>query len=218
MEPLKIIVELNNSFISNDPWSPSIDGILGYWKLLEELGEEQFFLQASNSESLLTIGNLPIEKEIWGDLWWYQCSSPEYKTRAEFLRYYHRRFDQFEAEKYMQKQRGRVQTKAGAYKNFRAPRRTIVTPSVSWDVVGEKKEIEYLLKRCHGIGAKTGAGNGQVMQWTVSEIDNSDTARFRRPIPVDYAKENNIPDANIFHWGFRPAVRIPENQMLCAMP
>lgn len=217
---LKITAKLANSFLAVDPWSPSIDSILAYYQLMEKLGQEEFTLQASRSDTLTTVDDLPIEKEIYSDLWWWKCSSPQYKKRGEFLTYFHRRFDILAAETYMKPQKGRVQTKAGPFKNFRAPFRTIVTSEVIWYVIGDQKEIERLLSRCRNIGAKIGSGMGRVLKWTVENEKqiSTDIARFERPLPIEFGKEYGFSDRPVFDWGFRPAFRIPENKILCYMP
>ncbi len=226
MQALVITAHLRNGFVSSDPWSPSIDAILGYWQLREEMGEEAFTLAASSLGTLQPVENLPLAKTHYlsdlgaEPLWWFQCSSPVFQQAAESLRHYHRRFDALQAEHYMLPQKGRMEVSAGPYKNFRNSYLLHVTPAVRWYAVGDKCEVQHLLNRCTHIGALTGAGNGAVARWEVVESADPETvtmARLHRPLPETYATQNEVTGSRMI-WGYRPPGRLVGNQTLCIMP
>ncbi|HQZ60321.1 MAG TPA: hypothetical protein PLQ39_11645, partial [Acinetobacter sp.] len=103
MKPLKIIAHLRTGFHAAFDWSVSIDGILAYQSQLKKLGIERFMLEATNQQSLTAIDDLPIEKERFNDLWWYQCSRPFFNVAATHTKHIHRRFNAQEAEQYANK-------------------------------------------------------------------------------------------------------------------
>ncbi|MDF1578605.1 MAG: hypothetical protein P1P81_09220, partial [Desulfobulbales bacterium] len=189
-QPLKITAKLLNGFACSDPWSPSIDGILAYWMLRERLGEQRFIANTITSENMAAVTGLPLAVQRDGGLWWYLCSSPQYSTLVEHLRYYHRRMDVQFAERYMIPPKGRISTKAGPYKNYRLMTRINTCPEVIWHVVGNQMEIKRLLVRCTHIGARVGAGNGEVIKWQVTEDGDPFLASLERPLPMAFAEKH----------------------------
>lgn len=216
-EPVIVTAHLANGFAHNDPWSPSIDGVLGYWALREKLGDEQFACQQIDSSAMRPVEGLPLGVERHGDWWWYQASAPIYQGRTEFLRYFHRRFDMQHAERYMKPKKGRVDIKCGPFKVYRLSAKITVCDRVEWHCIGDLGEIERLLRRCSAIGYKIGAGNGWVLHWEVRAGGDPNLARYFRPLPVEFADLHGIGGIRL-EWGIRPPVRIRENQTLCIMP
>src|SRR5690606_41719173 len=51
-EPLTVTAHLATAYSSVDSWSPSLDGILAYWWLREQLGDEEFALGMSGHRPL----------------------------------------------------------------------------------------------------------------------------------------------------------------------
>lgn len=220
MTPMRVIARLANGFASNDPWSPSLDGILAFWHMREKLGAEAFSATSADSSQMAPIIGLPLAVKRFGDQWWYQCASPRYEARAEFLRYFHRRFDVDEAARHLQPQRGRVSTKAGPFKTYRLTARIIVCDRIEWDAVGDATEVRRLLRRCSAVGQKIGQGNGRVLRWDVLPVDAAADqwpAIDKRPLPVEYAASLGI-DGPEMLWGLRPPGRLVQNQVICVMP
>lgn len=215
MKPLIITAELFNGFAVNDPFSPAIDGIMAYWHCRNKMGVDAF-IEAQSTGNLSTVDDLPLAKtEIVSD-WWYQCSLPIYQTHAEHLTHFHRRFDAFHAETRCDK-KGKIETRCAPYKSTRMTVRLIVTRQVQWHVVGDQAAIESLLSCCHAIGSKTGSGYGRVRRWTVQDGGDERMAQQFRALPADYAEQLGIDGMRIY-WGYRPAVRLPQNKTLCVIP
>lgn len=207
MQTLLVTAHLCNGFAASDPWSPALDGILGYWLMRERLGSEEFFLQAARPDLREPCARLPVATVEHGEQWWYACSMPLYQTQREFLHYFHRRFDAQAAERYMVPPRGRTNTKAGPYKAFRLYERVRLMSCVQWHVIGDGDEIGRLLRRCSHIGAKASQGRGRVARWEVDTAAGSEhMARQLRPLPVEYAAAHGI-DGYRIDWGIRPPVR-----------
>jgi CRISPR type IV-associated protein Csf3 len=220
MIPLRVTAYLANGFASNDPWSPSLDGILAFWYLRENLGAEAFSATSVDSSQMAPVTGLPLAVKRFGDQWWYQCTSPRYESRAEFLRYFHRRFDAEHAARYLPPHRARIPTKAGPFKAYRLTTRVIVCDLIEWDAVGDIAEVRRLLARCSAVGHKIGHGNGRVLRWDVAPVD-ADADQWpvlaQRPLPVEYAARAGIEGPEML-WGLRPPVRITQNQAVCVMP
>lgn len=218
MRPLKITARLSAGFISSDPWSPSIDGILAYQFMREKLGPEEFAISQHRSDMMQVVEGLPLAVERYGDWWWYQCSSPIYRSQLEMSRYLHRRFDAKQAERYWtdEGKSGKVLTAAGPYKNARLNYTQHITPKVEWHVVGDEAEIRRLLMRVTHIGGRVGSGFGKVRDWEIGDGDES-LARLRRPLPKSFAQEHGIVGQEMI-WGLRPPGRHPDNRTECVMP
>lgn len=216
METLIVTARLRNGFAASDPWSPSIDGILAYWMLREQLGEAAFTAGAADPGSLHPVEGLPLERIEHQGLWWYACSSPIYDEVAQSLRYYHRRFDARAAERYADVGR-RVDVKSGPYKSSRLSQVVHTCAAVQWHVMGDADRIRHLLRRCAAIGAKINTGFGAVAEWTVSPGGEAEIARRRRPLPADYASQHGI-EGPVMRWAIRPPSRLRGNQTECVMP
>ena len=217
MEPLIVTARLRNGFAASDPWSPSLDAILGYWLLRESMGEAAFIASAVDAAAQQAVVGLPLERIEYGEWWWYACSSPIYAEAAQTQRYYHRRFDALHAERHAVITRKRVETKAGPYKSVRLSEIIHTCPAVVWHVVGDGAEIQRLLHRCSAIGAKIAAGFGAVAQWTVEQDGDVSLANHYRPLAVDYATAHSVEGMEMW-WGLRPPGRLSSNQTICVMP
>ena len=216
MQHLLITAHLRNGLITGDQWSPSLDNILAYWHLKKILSDAEFAAGCANIEELLTVDDLPIEIERYGDDWWYKVSSPITEVNAKYSTHIHRRFDQLQAEKYLLPKKGRIQLQTGQHKNKRVKLFITITDRVSWHAVGDKDKIEDLLKNCAHLGANINIGFGKVKYWNITDEGDRDLARFKRPLPEAFAKKHNSYGISMI-WGYRPNVRKPENQALCVM-
>jgi len=217
MTPLAITTHLYSGFVAHDPWSPTIDGILAYWHMREKLGPEQFSINQGHSYAMKPVDDLPLQIERDGDWWWYACSSPIYTAVARAQRHIHRRFDQANAEKYLPEGQRKIVTKAGAYKNSRLTLPHIITDRVTWHAIGDHVEIERLLRNCHHIGGKIGAGFGRVRRWEITAGGDETLACTHRPLPASVAERLGI-EGDPMWWGLRPPARIEANCTDCVMP
>lgn len=215
MDALIVTAHMRNAIAVRDPWSPSLDGILGYWRMREYLGVDAFMLQTARPDLREPLQPLPLETVEHGEHWWHACSAPIYEGRAEALQFYHRRFDAQHAERYMRPRKGKVPVKAGPYKNFRLHERLVLAPQVQWHAIGDAGEIRRLLSRCSHIGAKASHGRGRVERWTVEAVGVPEMARYYRPLPKGYAEKRGIEGLEML-WGIRPPAR--EHTTACIMP
>lgn len=209
---LKIEAKLSSGFCATFDFGLAIDGIIGHQSQLEKLGFDEFVLTQS-AGYLAPLDDLPIEKEHFGDDWWYQCSRPFFHCPLVHQSHIHRRFNAIEAERYVAKA-GVIQTTKGAYKNARLPLRGFMTNSVVWYVNGDRERITELLQGVTHIGAKRSIGRGRVKQWIVSEHDNLDDCRFKRALPIEFAQKHGI-DGMRLEWAIRPPSNLPSNKRLC---
>jgi CRISPR type IV-associated protein Csf3 len=224
MRPLRVIAHTPAGFASADPWSPALDGILGYYLMRERLGEEQFALSQSDPTTLAPLEDLPLGREAYDDLWWWQVSAPRYQEQGQHRRYYHRRFDLDLATRYLPADhKGRISVKGGPYKNYRNVRDIHITPRVEWHAIGDAGEILRLLTfasgepRCTHVGAGSAQGLGRVVRWEVVEDGDEELARFCRPLPAEFAAAHGR-SGILLEWGYRPPGRLPANRALCVMP
>lgn len=215
MKPLRVRANLLHGYSATDQWSPALDAILAYWALRDRLGEEEFALGTSGHRELVD-ADLPLERVTWGDDWWWACSSPVAETVQVFERHIHRRFDD-QYERYMPEGVRRVETAAGPYKAYRNRHLVRLAPWIEWHVVGDRQEIERLLRRCVFVGSGLAKGWGEVASWDVTEDGDEQAAHLQRPLPRDYARANGV-GGMVMRWGLRPPGRLPEHQRECVMP
>lgn len=216
MTPLLVTAHLHTAYTASDPWSPALDGILAYWQVRQQLGEEEFALGTSGHRPLIT-PELPLRREEDGDgNWWWCASSPQGQVVREFARHTHRRFDD-QHERFLPAKTGKVLTAGGAYKIYRNRDTMRVVPAVRWHCIGDADAIRALLAGVTNIGRGSTHGNGLVTHWTVEEGGDAEKARFGRPLPVAFAEAHGITGPRMV-WGIRPPGRAPEHRTLCVIP
>lgn len=214
LQPLRVVAWTPAGFGSADNWSPSLDAVLASVVLREQLGEEAYALGGTGHLPVID-ADLPLGRETHGDWWWWQCSAPIVASVGEHRRYFHRRFDLAEAAEHCIVKR--VETKAGPYKAYRNTVRLVLTPAITWHVVGDLEAVRTLLSRVVSVGAKIGQGCGRVTRWVVTADGDEDLARFHRPLPIEFAGQHGRTGVPL-RWGIRPPGRHPEHQTLCIMP
>jgi CRISPR type IV-associated protein Csf3 len=224
MESLRIRANMENGFYTNDIWSPSIDGIMSFFKMKNVLGDSFYDYMGRNDDSEFAEKeiDLPLKRTEYNGLWWYNCSIPLYKTINESKKFYHRRFDD-QYERYIDGKIKKVNISSGTFKNFRMKIIKILTKYIDWYVIGDKRGIEYLLSECNFVGKKYSQGMGKVISWEVKEIDdnNNKYAEELRPLPLKYANDNQKlinKDHTCLMWGIHPPFRLKDNQTTCIMP
>ncbi len=217
MKNLLITAHLKNGIIAGDRWSPSLDSILAYWHLKNTLTDAEFVAGCANIDGGVDIiDDLPVGIEKYGTNWWYQVSSPITTISHKNEIHTHRSFDNLHAEKYMLPKRGRIMVQAGQYKNKRTKYEITITDKIIWHIVGYQDRINRLLEQCTHLGARIGSGYGSVLRWEIIENGDINIARFKRPLPVDFANKHSITGIKM-EWGYRPNVRKQVNQTLCMM-
>lgn len=220
MEPVIVRAHLVEGYVAADPWSPALDGILAYWAVREQLGEEEFAATASGHGGAWIEPELPLERIAGPDgLYWWAASSPTslgLVGRHESFR--HRRFDDGD-ERWLPEKTGKVQTKAGPFKAYRDRELTVICAALEWACVGDAAGIERLLRRCTHVGAGGARGHGEVLQWEVLPGVEAEAARARtwRPLPVETAISVGAVGP-VREWGVRPPGRDPRARALCVMP
>jgi CRISPR type IV-associated protein Csf3 len=180
LENLKVIAKLLTGQVATYDGHLPLDGILAMaWMRKhhpELVGQPIDFNNMIDAE-------LPLEKRGEGDNWYWACSFACFTPLKETKRYWHKRFDEQYAEKYIDfgKKRGTVNTKSGEYKAYRIPLNIILIPEITWYAVGDKEEVQELLTEITHIGKKSAQGLGAVREWTVNSIDED--LSWLRPMP-----------------------------------
>jgi CRISPR type IV-associated protein Csf3 len=219
MESLLITAKLERGFSANDPWSPAIDGILAYYHLRETMGVEAFNLSLSLNEQTV-VNDLPLEKVTYDDKWWWACSSPDYDLKQEIIRTFYKKFN-IDTSLLIKDRVKNIELTKNKFKNYSLSFKEIITKEIHWQVVGDKEEIIRLLSMCYQVGAQRGKGMGVIESWSVTESEDAKEdakkAMFNRPIPLEAAEHHNISGLKAWR-GYKPSVRVAENQGLCICP
>lgn len=221
MQPLRVTAWLRHGYCASDPWSPSLDGILAYWVLREQLPEEAFAAGMSGLvEPVIADLSAYLAREEDGEgHWWWVCSSPiPAQPLVRFPAWFHRRFDAGEAAGRVDPRVRKVLITGGAYKNYRQRRIATATAALTWHCIGSAGAIARVLRRCSHVGHGIGRGWGEVVRWEVS-VDGADErlAREHRPLPVAWATARGI-GGMVLDWGIIPPGRWPGHRALCVMP
>ena len=213
MKALKITAHLEKGFSASDAWSPSLDSILSYFTLKNQLGIKQFNLDTAMGIQT-TVDDLPLEKVYFNKKWWWVCSTPEFDKQQEISRAFYKKFNIYTSLMIERKVKN-VELTKNQFKNYALIFKEIITDSISWHVVGDEEKIMALLADCTQIGAKRGKGMGLVTRWQV-EPGDMQKALYKRALPVEYAELKGI--TGIKAWrGFRPSYRVADNQCLCVI-
>lgn len=221
MQPLRVTAWLRHAYIANDPWSPSLDGLLAYLILREQLPEEEFIAGMSGlvSPVIADLSAMLAREEDGAGHWWWVCSSPvPAQPLMRFPVWFHRRFDAGEAAARVDPRVRRVETAGGAYKNYRQRRMATATASLTWHCVGEAGALTRMLRRCYHVGHRLDAGFGEVTGWEVTASGADERlARLHRPLPVAWATARGV-GGMVLDWGIIPPGRWPAHRTLCVMP
>lgn len=215
MIPLTVTAHLERGFSASDRWSPSLDSLLAALQLQENIGWQQYALEQSQNE-VTDFTDLPIEKVEVGGVWWWACSMPEFESSHEINRSFFKRFN-LDLSLLIERKVKTIELTKGQFKNYSLSFKEIITKQVTWHVIGDKAEIERLLNQCQQIGSQRGKGLGFVTHWEVKEGGDEQKAMFNRAVPAEFAEKNGITGVKMWR-GFRPCLRIVENQCVCVLP
>jgi len=212
-EPLKITAYLQCGIIT-DPFLP-IDGVLYYQVMREQLGEQVVTLPGQSSGGPID-HRLPLKQINSHSRQWFYAASfavwPEHTV--EGTDYWNKRLDMSLIDLVdWQGKKARFEVASGRYKSYHLPVFYRSALSVSWYVVGEKAEIEWLLRTVTNLGKKTAQGWGAVNEWQLELAAEdwsvwSNTGRLMRAIP----QENGA------LYGLRPSYWNPRHQFPCRLP
>lgn len=216
VEPVIVTAHMMTAYSAADPWSPSLDGILAWWALKEQYGEDWLALGMTGHRDLVDAA-LPLARDAHDGWWWWQCSSPLVSVARRFVQHHHRRFDDVPAERYLPEKTRKILTAGGPYKTSRSAKTRHLASEIVWHAVGDADEISRLLRQCSSIGFGHTRGYGQVRQWEIAPGGDVSIARFHRPLPEAFASEHGIVGQRM-RWGVRPPGRHPAFQTMCVMP
>jgi CRISPR type IV-associated protein Csf3 len=206
--PLTVTAYTPAGFAAGDPWSPALDGIIGYAFEREVLGAD-----FGTNLDLKPVDGLPLAIVRHDGLWWYEVGFPETSTPLQQRdKHFHRRFNSVDAETWFDGRK--VETAMGPHKNLRKPHLVTTCASVSWKCIGDAAEILRLASQISNVGSGHSRGLGAIARWEVTDgFDGS----IRRAVPVAYAEEHGLKGSRAMH-AIRPPKHILENQVMCILP
>lgn len=226
MQPLKITAHMGSAIAVYDNWSPSMDSLLE-WLLLDRLNltmPNPSLEQVKSTRSIVD-SKMPLLKgEIQGE-WYWKTSSPCYRIASEFTDKFRKRWDSHDSNLNWGKRKAKWDTSQGSEKSYDLPLYCRNTSSIAWYAVGDKAGIKDLLQDCTHIGKKRSYGNGLILKWEITEIEEDwhlwKGDKLMRPAP--YRVLFSYPqllknDPVLLNWGWRPPAWLHSNKELCIMP
>ena len=214
-EPLRIRAYIQTGIIS-DQFLP-LDSILYYHAVRERFGAQDFTIPGETAIKNEAGIRLPIAIENEGRPdWFYRCSFAQWAPdMREDQNTYCRRFDlKYSGLIDFQGRVGKVNLSSGRYKNYFIKVYYRVASWVEWYALGDRVEIERLLRFVTHLGKKSSQGWGAVLRWEIESI--IEDYSIRRP---DGRLMRAVPsDSGAFIYGIRPCYWENSNQFLCEMP
>lgn len=220
MIPLTVTARLACGFVAMDPWTPMLDSLLGYEVLRRQLGPA-FYEQDPHRDGLIE-PDLPLERRGSGDSWYWAASGPQYAELTQYLRHWHKRFDDAHALDFADTGKARkVSTASGRYKNWRVPLVCRLSPEIVWHCVGDPAAILDLVMGVTHLGKKIAQGMGAVLGWEVTSAaeDWSERreGRVLRPLPVPECF-NAVPGVHVGEVAIRPPYWWLGHRRRCVLP
>jgi hypothetical protein len=169
-ERLKITASIQGNIIINNEMF--FDGILYFAKRNQDTDYYNLPRFAPKKQNLSV--KLPLKKSQQV----YLASRAYYRVIKEYNDFYHRRFNEVDAVRFMEKKRVYLDQKTT--KNFRKPNKVFCLKNneVWWYVIGDREEIQALLKNIKGIGKENGQGYGLVTGWKIETTNKKGSRLF----------------------------------------
>lgn len=221
--PLRVSCRIaDGNIVSTDGIFP-LDAILAAAWIRKHHPEEYYNDGARGSNPIEA--ELPLAEVETDGYRIYAASIAQYVKYGEWIHYWHKRFREYMAERYLDKLR-KINTGSAQYKGYRMPINVNIVGPLTWYCVGDIDGIRDLLSDIRSMGKKRAYGFGQV------EIEAGHPAWSVEPWPEDWSVRGpdgrlmrcipfsgkTITGAVIRHWGVRPPYWVPKNQTICEVP
>lgn len=189
MRPLLVTAEMLDGRVIDNEMQLPLDSFLAYAWMVEHHPELMDVSRSGIPASELITPKLPLALRGHGDDWYWAASWAFGEPLKEQTVYVHKRFDDDLAAEYVdfQGRRGTVNVQSGYYKAQRKPNAVFLVPRLWWCCVGNKDEVERLLRHIPAIGKRRNIGFGRVREWRVEYADED--LSDARAIPDEQGSE-----------------------------
>lgn len=142
-----------------------LDGLIFHGQQRYYFGSDYYnFNQINQKEGLNFDLKIPIKQNKNGV---YLASKGYWNSEIVFVNKFRKRFDENYAEKWIKTPKGLIRTSMGKFKNIDQPKKMILTKSIKWVVLGDKKYLKKILNTITTIGKKKAQGDGMVKEWLI---------------------------------------------------
>ena len=223
MQNLKIVATLANPIAVYDNWTPSLDNLLE-WIILDRhnLVMPNPSLKQIENNKHIVIDNMPLKLGNLFSEWYWCVSSPCYQLLGENTDRYRKRWDNHDKNLDWGKRKPKFSTDHSGEKSYDLPLFVRSIKTITWYCIGDKDKLKTYLEQISHLGKKRSYGNGQISNWDIQEIGQdchlTKNNQLIKPIPAKFAEYLGLTGYSLMNWGWRPPVRIANNQTLCAMP
>lgn len=218
IKPLRITAILQDGRVAgNDPWFPLDSLLAASWFRINH--PELIGTPITNFDSIIE-PDLPLKKLGQGDGWFWACSFNRSVKLGEYVKYYHKRFDDY-LEQYLIEKVKKIDVQRGKYKAGRFPLTVQLFDRFVWYAVGDQQSVQELCNRITHIGKKPSQGFGAVDEWIVEPWPEDwsvfeENGKLSRAVPVGSIE----PETKhvIAMYPIRPPYWLFSRQRLCYMP
>lgn len=223
-QPLRVRCRITDGCIVSTDGIFPLDSILAAEWIRRNYPSE-FYADGAKNGNIIE-PQIPLaETEIAGQKIW-MASVAQYKLYGEQIFYWHKRFDEYLAERYLDKLR-KINVQSAQYKNYRMPINVLLVGEISWFCVGDLSKVKELLSGIKSLGKKRAYGFGSIVlneqgepDWKVEHWPEDwsiwgPEGRLMRVIPFSGKLREGI---TIRHCGIRPPYWHPKNQVLAEIP
>lgn len=171
---LRVVAHLQSGAALPRVFPAALDGVLASAARRRRLGGGYGGLVDHHVEGLPLASTRP--GKLFGRQWvWLaSCARPVGGSTVDDVRWWHKRFDETEAEQIVD--RLPASTSTGPFKSWRVPILVTVASALEWWAVGDRDGIVDLLGDVCQIGHKRSMGEGLVVGWDVEDCGPVDPA------------------------------------------
>ena len=223
MQPLKITAKMQDGRVAGtDPYFP-LDSIMAAEWMRRNHPEAYYNASSHLLTNDLIVPDLPLARCGEGEDWYFACSFNTIPPIAEYIMYWHKRFDD-QLEQYIEfkGKRGKVDVRSGKNKAYRMPLVVQLFDYLQWFAVGHLESVRELISTITHIGKKTSQGLGGVDYWEVEPWPEDWSVvrdgKLTRAIPVESGFPEEVQESRIALYGIRNPYWHTSNQRVCIMP
>lgn len=222
--PVRVRARLASGIASGDGWGPSLDGIVAsiVWQdfKAERLAAGEIPPRGLDPDVDPEDLDLPFAR-VDADEGWYwaaTCGFPEQLLDEPEIRYWATRPDQRDLAQMAARPPASIPDRQGQTRSQLMPIPVLMCSSMVWHALADPLGLKVILDEVLSIGKRRGVGEGEILYWSVEEVDIDPFAASHlfpdgslgRPTPVSVlSADESVARGPRARWGIRPPALHP---------